>query len=59
MQKTIVKFLGGGAIAAVAGFADSQNPLAVSLAVTAVVVGVVGFVIFLLRALSAWRSRLG
>jgi hypothetical protein len=54
----LVKGLGcaavGAAIAAAAGLTISNVELGVAIALTAVIVGIVAFVLFLIRALSAW-----
>ena len=49
----------GAAIAAAAGFTIPSVDLAVAIALTAVVAGCVVFVLFLLRAFSAWGSGRG
>ena len=57
LAKGLACLLGSIALAAVVGYAVSDMRLAVSIALTAVVVGIVAFMLFVLRAANAWNSR--
>ena len=54
LAKALGCLIAGGAFAGAAGFLISQTQLTVSVSLTAVVVGVVGFVVFLIRAVAGW-----
>jgi hypothetical protein len=56
LAKGLGCLVGGGALAGVVGYVVPDVQLAVAIALTAVVGGIVAFMLFLLRALSAWQS---
>lgn len=59
LAKGLGCLVGGAAIAAIAGVSMGNNKLTVAIMLTAVVVGFVAFVLFLIRACTAWGSRRG
>jgi hypothetical protein len=59
LAKGVGCLVAGSAIAAAAGLTIPNVELGVAIALTAAVVGIVGFVLFLIRAFSAWGSSRG